>query len=79
MGKQADMVVLAEDPMAVAPATLKDIKVLKTIRRGEIVYEASPTENGSYRVKIPTAPIVPNKYSSKIADACRTCCESKRR
>ena len=40
VGKQADMVVLAEDPMAVAPATLKDIKVLKTIRRGEIVYEA---------------------------------------
>lgn len=40
VGKQADMAMLAEDPLQVDPHTIKDIKVLKTIRKGKIVYEA---------------------------------------
>ena len=40
VGKQADMTLLAEDPLAVNPATIKDIKVLKTIRKGKIIFEA---------------------------------------
>lgn len=39
-GMAADLVVLAEDPRAVDPASLKDIKVLKTIVGGEEVYSA---------------------------------------
>lgn len=37
-GMQADMVVLQEDPMAVDPRTIKDIKILGTIRKGSLVY-----------------------------------------
>lgn len=38
-GMQADMVVLAADPMAVNPHTIKDIKILGTVRKGKLVYE----------------------------------------
>lgn len=40
-GMAADLVVLAEDPRVVDPASLKDIKVLKTIIGGEEVYSAA--------------------------------------
>ena len=32
------MVVLAEDPMTADPRTIKDIKILGTIRKGNLVY-----------------------------------------
>ncbi len=38
-GMQADMVVLADDPMQIDPRTIKDIKVLGTIRKGKLVYD----------------------------------------
>lgn len=38
-GMQADMVVLEADPMTVDPRTIKDIKVLGTVRKGELVYD----------------------------------------
>ena len=37
VGKQGDLVLLAEDPMTV-PDHIKDIKVLLTVHKGEIVY-----------------------------------------
>jgi len=37
-GMRADMVVLAEDPMTADPRTIKDIKILGTIRKGNLVY-----------------------------------------
>lgn len=37
-GMQADMVVLADDPMTVNPRKIKDITVLGTIRKGKLVY-----------------------------------------
>ena len=39
-GKLADFVLLAADPHAVDPATIKDIKILKTVTGGATVYEA---------------------------------------
>ncbi|MBQ9827432.1 MAG: amidohydrolase [Lachnospiraceae bacterium] len=39
-GYQADMVVLDDDPLTCDTKAIKDIKVLKTIRKGDIVYEA---------------------------------------
>jgi hypothetical protein len=39
-GKLADFVILNKDPTKVAPATIKDIQVLETIKEGEIVYKA---------------------------------------
>ncbi len=39
-GKVADFVILSDDPTAVDPETLADLKVLSTIKGGEVVYEA---------------------------------------
>jgi hypothetical protein len=39
LGKLGDLVILDEDPLAIAPDKIKDISVLKTIVGGEIVFE----------------------------------------
>ncbi|MEN6485755.1 MAG: amidohydrolase family protein, partial [Syntrophobacteraceae bacterium] len=39
-GKRADFVLLAEDPLAVEPMHIKDIKVLETIVGAKTVYKA---------------------------------------
>ena len=39
-GKLADLVILDADPTQVEPATIKDIKVLETIKEGQTVYKA---------------------------------------
>jgi len=39
-GKLADFAVLSADPTAVAPDSLKDIKVLMTIMSGKVVFDA---------------------------------------
>ncbi len=39
-GKLADFVILDKDPIAVEPATIKDIAVLETIKQGQTVYKA---------------------------------------
>ncbi len=38
-GKQADLVILDKDPIAVDPKTIKDIKVLETIAHGKTVFK----------------------------------------
>jgi predicted amidohydrolase YtcJ len=38
-GKLADLVILAENPLKVDPKTIKDIKVMATIKEGETVFE----------------------------------------
>ena len=39
-GKLADFVILAQNPLKVEPATIKDIKVVETIKEGETVFRA---------------------------------------
>lgn len=41
-GKQADLVILAANPLTVASDTIKDIAVLETIARGKTVFQAEP-------------------------------------
>lgn len=38
-GKRADLVILSADPTKVAPNTIKDIKVLETIKDGKTIYK----------------------------------------
>ena len=40
-GKFADLTVLSEDPAAVEPAAIKDVKVLMTVAGGNVVYQSS--------------------------------------
>jgi hypothetical protein len=39
-GKLADYVVLAEDPHTVDPDKIKDIKILRTVTGGAVMYQA---------------------------------------
>ncbi|MDR3498436.1 MAG: amidohydrolase [Parvibaculum sp.] len=39
-GKLADLVILGEDPLSVEPGALKNLAVLETIKRGEVIYSA---------------------------------------
>ena len=41
VGKRADLVILDQDPLTVPRATLKDIKVIETIKDGKSVYRAA--------------------------------------
>lgn len=40
-GKLADLVILDKNPLAVDPKTIKDIKVMETIKEGSTIYRAS--------------------------------------
>jgi len=42
VGKLADFVILTDDPTAVPPETLDQIKVAETIKEGQSIYKASP-------------------------------------
>ena len=40
-GKQADFLILNENPIEVEPDKIKDIIVLETIKNGEVIYKKS--------------------------------------
>ena len=39
-GKKADLVILDQNPLTVDPMTIKDIRVLSSIKEGEVLYQA---------------------------------------
>ena len=41
VGKQADLVVLSDDPLQVAPEEIRNIQVLQTIKKGKVVYSGT--------------------------------------
>ena len=43
-GKLADLVVLDGNPLKVDPMTIKDIKVVETIKEGRTIYTARPPQ-----------------------------------
>lgn len=43
VGKRADLVVLSGNPLTVEPMTIRDIKVLRTIKDGNTIFEAEPS------------------------------------
>ena len=49
VGKLADFVILSDDPTAVDPEALDQLRVRVTIKDDEIVYEADPDEEGPRR------------------------------
>jgi predicted amidohydrolase YtcJ len=46
-GKLADMVLLSDDIFTIAPEQIRDVKVLKTIVGGKIVWDASAPQEAS--------------------------------
>jgi hypothetical protein len=52
VGKLADLVILDKDPVDADPATIKDIKIVETIKEGETIYPASLSS-----AKPPSAPV----------------------
>lgn|GEM_PF-5668545 len=39
-GKRADLIVLDRNPLEIDPTTLREVRVLQTIKDGQVVYEA---------------------------------------
>ena len=39
VGKQADLVVLSQDPLALAPEKLLELRVMETVARGRVVFD----------------------------------------
>ncbi|MBC2768743.1 amidohydrolase [Pusillimonas minor] len=50
-GKQADFVVLSEDPTAIDPEKLADIKVLQTIKKGQVIF-VQDTKNAALNMSV---------------------------
>ena len=40
-GKLADLVILHQNPLKVDPVSIRDIKVVETIKEGETIYNAN--------------------------------------
>lgn len=53
VGKLADFVILTDDPTAVDPETIDQIKVAETIKEGETIYAATPEQLKKARLSLP--------------------------
>ena len=69
-GKVADFVILSNDPTAVDPETLADLRVLATIKEGGVVYEAGEGE-GYATLRSPprfASPVIAHHFLDAIWD-----------
>jgi hypothetical protein len=53
VGKLADFVILTDDPTAVDPETIDQIKVAETIKEGETIYAATPEQLKKTELMLP--------------------------
>jgi len=53
VGKLADFVILTEDPTAIDPETIDQIKVAETIKEGETIYAATPEQLKKASLSLP--------------------------
>ncbi|MHA3979552.1 amidohydrolase [Halovulum sp. GXIMD14794] len=62
-GKLADLVILSDDPTAVDPETLDQLKVAQTIKDGEVIYEAAEgQQRGDLRSPFSTDPVTAHQF-----------------
>ena len=52
IGKKADMVILSENPLTIDKKKIKDIKVLKTIKDGQVIFDSQEGINVSQTTNI---------------------------
>lgn len=68
-GKIADFVLLSADPTAVDPETLADLKVMATIKDGEVVYQAEKELQSDVRTSpFATDPVVAQRFLDVLYD-----------
>jgi heat shock protein HslJ len=70
-GKLADLVILDKDPLQVDPVTIKDIKVLETIKEGVTIYPAPP-DGDLPMVQAPQDPGKTYSWSAHVCDMAGT-------
>jgi len=63
VGKQADLVVLSEDPLAMAPERLLELRVEQTVARGRVVYESERRRDDAATTR-PTSAVAAASRSS---------------
>lgn len=67
IGKIADLVILDRNPLKVAPETIKEIKIVETIKNGKTIYPA-PADFESTTPKVSNESVMTRKWRAHVCD-----------